>query len=241
MEVDTLCVHGDNPAAVELAASIKRTLVDNGTPGNVHGRVFSSSGRSRSGAWPKVSFHEPQFCISGDRMLLVAFGDTIDLRVNEKVRAMTALLRKDPPEGVAVVVPAYRSLAVVYDPLVTTPGELRTILRRLSTRLADADIPPPCTVEIPVCYGGDLGPDIAFVAEHNGLDVRDVIAIHTARTLPHLHHRVRSRVLLPGRSGPAAAYPAPGDPANRCWPRVPWESPKPRQVFIPWTVPADGV
>jgi len=126
-------------------------------------------------------FTEPQFCISGDRMLLVAFGDTIDLRVNEKVRAMTALLRKDPPEGVAVVVPAYRSLAVVYDPLVTTPGELRTILRRLSTRLADADIPPPCTVEIPVCYGGDLGPDIAFVAEHNGLDVRDVIAIHTAR------------------------------------------------------------
>lgn len=30
LEVDTLCVHGDNPAAVELAAGIRRTLEDSG-------------------------------------------------------------------------------------------------------------------------------------------------------------------------------------------------------------------
>jgi len=125
-------------------------------------------------------FREPQFRISGDRLLLAAFGDTIDLQVNEKVRAMTALLRKNPPTGVELVLPAYSSLALVYDPLVTAPPPLRELIRSLSTRLDDADIPVPSTVDIPVCYGGEFGPDIEFVAEHNGLSVQEVIELHTA-------------------------------------------------------------
>jgi len=126
-------------------------------------------------------FSEPRFRPSGDRMLLMAFGDTIDLRINEKVRAMTQLVRKRPPRGVQFVLPAYNCLGVMYDPLSTTPTVLEQNLRRLATQMADADIPPPRIIEIPVCYGGELGPDIDFVAEHNGLEVRDVIAIHTAR------------------------------------------------------------
>ena len=35
--------------------------------------------------------------------------------------------------------------------------------------------PEPRFVEIPTCYGGDLGPDLAFVAEHNGLTPDDVV------------------------------------------------------------------
>lgn len=114
-------------------------------------------------------------------MLLMAFGDTIDLRINEKVRAMTELVRERPPQGVQFVLPAYNSLGVMYDPLSTTPAVLEENLRHLATQMAGADIPPPRIIEIPVCYGGELGPDIEFVAEHNGLEVRDVIAIHTAR------------------------------------------------------------
>lgn len=38
---------------------------------------------------------------------------------------------------------------------------------------------PAKVVEIPVCYGGQYGPDIEFVAEHNGLSVQEVISIHT--------------------------------------------------------------
>jgi inhibitor of KinA len=79
-----------------------------------------------------------------------------------------------------VVLPAYRSLAVVYDPLATTPAALETAVRRRARHLDGSDIPPPSTVEIPVCYGGDFGPDIGFVAEHNRIAVPDVIAIHTA-------------------------------------------------------------
>ncbi len=126
-------------------------------------------------------FSEPRFRPSGDRMLLMAFGDSIDLRINEKVRAMTEVVRKHTPPGVQLVVPAYNCLAVMYDPLATTSVLLEEKLRRLTTQMTDADIPLPRTVEIPVCYGGAFGPDIGFVAEHNSLEVRDVIAIHTAQ------------------------------------------------------------
>jgi inhibitor of KinA len=126
-------------------------------------------------------FAEARFRISGDRVLLVEYGDAIDLSINEKVRAMTELLRKEPPAGVELVLPAYCSLAIIYDPLITAPGVLKSTLRALETRLGRADIPEPRTVEIPVCYGGDFGPDIQFVADHNGIGVPEVIALHTAR------------------------------------------------------------
>lgn len=128
----------------------------------------------------KGLFITPRFFASGDRVLLMAFGDTIDLQVNEKVRAMTELLRSAPPPGVEYALPAYRSLAVVYDPLVTAPAVLQQDLLLLAERLADAGIPEPRTVEIPVCYGGDLGPDIGFVAGHCGMDEEDIVTLHTA-------------------------------------------------------------
>jgi len=37
----------------------------------------------------------------------------------------------------------------------------------------------PEIVEIPVCYGGEYGPDLGFVAEHNGLSQEEVIKIHS--------------------------------------------------------------
>ena len=35
--------------------------------------------------------------------------------------------------------------------------------------------------EIPVCYGGEYGPDIQNIADHAGLSVEEVIDIHTSR------------------------------------------------------------
>lgn len=126
-------------------------------------------------------FPEPRFRISGDRMLLVVLGEAIDLSINERVRALTELLRREPPDGVLVIWPSYCSLAILYDPLVTHPSALKTLVRHKAENLDKAHIPPPRTVEIPVCYGGEFGPDIGFVAEHNGLSVQDVVAIHIAR------------------------------------------------------------
>ncbi len=118
--------------------------------------------------------------MSGDRALLVEYGDGIDPAVNEKVRAMTVLLKKNLPAGVEAVVPAYRSLSLLYDPLATTPARLMEILHALEAESRAAKIVEPKVVPIPVCYGGEFGPDIGVVMEHTSLHQDEIIAIHAS-------------------------------------------------------------
>lgn len=125
-------------------------------------------------------YGSPRFRVSGDRALLVEYGEGVDLEVNEKVRTVTELLRKDLPSGVESVLPAYRSLAIVYSPLIISPPEIEELILALEANLPNTPAPASLTVEIPVCYGGVFGPDIQFVAETNGLSAEEVIAIHSA-------------------------------------------------------------
>ena len=129
-------------------------------------------------------YDKPRIRLSGDRAILVEYGDAIDPAVNERVRAMAALLKRSRPEGVEAVIPAYRNLSILYDPLVTSPDQILPRLRALEARLLEIEVPTPRIVEIPVLYGGEYGPDIGFVAEHNGLSVEEVIAIHAGTVYP---------------------------------------------------------
>jgi len=122
--------------------------------------------------------------LSGDRALLVEYGDGIDPVINEKVRAMTTLLKRNLPAGVEAVVPAYRSLSIIYDPLATTPGRLAEILHALEADSRAAEIAKAKVVPIPVCYGGEFGPDIGVVAEHTGLREDEIVVIHIAVDYP---------------------------------------------------------
>ena len=40
------------------------------------------------------------------------------------------------------------------------------------------EVPNPSTLEIPVVYGGEYGPDLEYVAEHNGISTEEVVEIH---------------------------------------------------------------
>jgi KipI family sensor histidine kinase inhibitor len=123
-------------------------------------------------------FEKACFRTAGDRGLLVEYGDVIDPAVNSKVRSMAIAIEDNPLKGVIEVIPTYRSLLMIYDPVLTVPAELQNLLETLEARLGDIKIPPPCTVEIPVCYGGEFGPDIDTVADANQLTVSEVIEMH---------------------------------------------------------------
>ena len=77
-------------------------------------------------------FTRPRYRISGDRGLIVEYGDRIALDVNRKVRSMVALLDQEPPAGIEEVVPTYRSLLIVYDPGITGQKQLQVRLGRTS-------------------------------------------------------------------------------------------------------------
>jgi len=129
---------------------------------------------------PTALYDQARFRVCGDGALLVEYGDGVDREVNEKVRAMALVIDRQRPAGVARLVPAYRSLAVFYDPLAVSPEDLQARLRELEATLEEADVASARTVDIPVLYGGEAGPDLETVAACHALAPEDVVRIHSA-------------------------------------------------------------
>jgi KipI family sensor histidine kinase inhibitor len=122
----------------------------------------------------------------GEQGLVVELGAAIDPAVNARVHHLAAALQRQAVAGIRELVPSYRSLLILFDPLLLS----RSVLRGLVTKLVRADgFAEPSReegklVRLPVCYGGDFGPDLDFVASHNGLSPEEVIALHARETYP---------------------------------------------------------
>jgi KipI family sensor histidine kinase inhibitor len=125
---------------------------------------------------------DPRFLLAGDAALVVEFGDTIDLEINRRVHGLARALTENPLPGLGEAVPSYRSLLVHYDPLHLSHAEVEAFVSEALRGCEDEDLPEPRLVEIPTAYGGEHGPDIEFVAEHNGLTVDEVIRLHSEAT-----------------------------------------------------------
>ncbi len=127
-------------------------------------------------------YEHPAYRIMGDRALLVELGDGISPLVNKKVRELFLCLKNNRVEGVVETMPGYRSLLIVYDPLKITLSALKERLNKLHTTIDRSEIPKPRTLEIPVVYGGECGPDLNWVAEYHKLSPEEVVRFHTGTT-----------------------------------------------------------
>lgn len=120
----------------------------------------------------------PRILPVGDAALVVEFGDRIAPQIHRQVLALAHALEQEPFPGLRETVPTYRSLLVYYDPRRLSWDEAR---RQVSGALewgAEISLPELKEVEIPVVYGGEFGPDLGFVAAHNGLSEADVVRLH---------------------------------------------------------------
>lgn len=115
----------------------------------------------------------------GDTALLVEYGETIDPATNARVAALDRLLAQDPPPGLISLTPAYASLMVGYDPLVTDPARLLPVIARRAEEASPAEVRPR-HFSVPVCYDPPYAPDLERVAEATGLSPEEVIAAHLA-------------------------------------------------------------
>ncbi len=125
-------------------------------------------------------FDRPVCRLAGDTGFLAEFGEGIDPQVNARVRAVARALEAAPVPGIREVIPTYRSLLFIYDPAVTHPDRLFQIMETLDIDGAAMDEESVRVVEIPVCYGGEFGPDIETVGRHAGFSMEEVIRTHTA-------------------------------------------------------------
>jgi inhibitor of KinA len=83
-------------------------------------------------------------------------------------------------EFVRNIHPAYCSVLVSFDPRKSSPSTVEDYLVSLIQRIESTSLPPQRSVEIPVCYGGERGPDLADVAAHNSCSPDDVVRIHSS-------------------------------------------------------------
>ena len=127
-------------------------------------------------------YEPPIFRIMGDRALLVELGDQISPLINERVRELFLKLDRRPLEGVVELVPSYRSLMVVYDPLKTGLDRLREEILERDRATDSSLVPEPKTLAVPVVYGGDCGPDLEWVANFHKIPPEQVISLHTGTT-----------------------------------------------------------
>jgi KipI family sensor histidine kinase inhibitor len=119
----------------------------------------------------------------GDSALTIEFGDRIDPKLQERVRALDLALEAAADcgrlEGVIERIPTFRSLTVVFDPLTTDGETLASTLSGLAVAPSLASTPQPRTWHLPACYEGEFAPDLAEVAARVDGSTADVIRLHT--------------------------------------------------------------
>lgn len=117
---------------------------------------------------------------AGDSSVLIEYESRISPEINKKITFLVQLIRSKQIEGVVDMIPTFCSLLVNYDPRVLTFHEIRKRLEELTRVKAKTDAKGKKIFEIPVCYGGQHGPDIKTIADHAGLSEEEVIKIHTS-------------------------------------------------------------
>lgn len=123
----------------------------------------------------------PAFRPLGDGAVRAGFGDRIDPALNRLVRAYCACLEREAIGGVTEWVPGYAAVTVYYKPHAIRYATLCEKLAALAKRAGEIELPPPEVLTLPVCYGGEFGPDLEFVTKHTGLSMRELIAAHSAK------------------------------------------------------------
>lgn len=124
---------------------------------------------------------------------MVQLAERIDNDAFERVQAFSQLLGQASIPGLIEHVPAYTTVTIYYDPLRTNHEDTRVAVEQLLSEVQPNAPLAARTIEIPVCYGGEFGIDLEYVAQHHGITADEVIAIHSAAT-----YRVHMLGFVPG-------------------------------------------
>ena len=135
--------------------------------------------RASGGGAPRAVKNDFRIVPAGDSVLIVEFDERIDPAVNARAVALADSIQAAVIAGVRDVVPTYRSVAVYFDPLSTNYDALVASLERGAAQAAPESSRGRPPIRVPVCYGDELGPDLARVADFGRMSEADVVAIHS--------------------------------------------------------------
>ena len=139
---------------------------------------------------------------AGDSALLVEFPQRIDPQINAAAIVIAERLRERCGAAIRDAVIGYATLTVYFDPLIVDAVWLESEIRECGANTDDRRSRHGPAIDVPVCYGGEFGPDLSEVSEFARCSEDEVVTRHTGATY---------RVYLVGFV-PGFAYMAPVDP-----------------------------
>ncbi len=80
------------------------------------------------------------------------------------------------------VVPGYNSLLAYFCPAKFKPYEAKKVLIKALKNPVAASKSVSKTIDIPVCYGGEFGPDMETIMESSGLSQQKIIKLHSEKS-----------------------------------------------------------
>lgn len=167
----------------------------------------------------KLSWHiQPQ----GDRCVIITLGDKIDATIGQLCLSLAHTLRVAAIPGVTDVVPSFVAVAVHYRPRGGSNDlNYRQLRERIETVLKRGIAPLSSggkEIEIPVCYGGEHGPDLEDVARFAAVSPNELIALHSQAPCTvfmlgfapgHAYVGIHDKRLdMPRRASPRTSVPA---------------------------------
>ena len=113
----------------------------------------------------------------GDTAMLLTFGAVIDSSVFDHILALEAAIIADPPLGLVETVPAYVTLLIIFDPLLTDGDTISAVALAL-TGVTQTSAGTLHT--IPMCSDADLAPDLVEAAERLQISPDALVDTHLA-------------------------------------------------------------
>jgi KipI family sensor histidine kinase inhibitor len=115
---------------------------------------------------------------ASDRSLLVSFGEEITLDAHHHVAHLTQCL--DGVRGILNLHPAFTTVLVDFDPRLLVHAQVERLIHERFASAPRDQSEQARTVEIPVRFGGEDGPDLGDVSSHTGLPAGRVIQLFCA-------------------------------------------------------------
>ena len=115
---------------------------------------------------------------AGDSALHVQLPERIDPLQNAWCIALARSIEQSLGRSVRDVVVGYCTVTVYFDPLFIDAIWLEQQIREIAMAIDEVEDREGGLIDVPVCYGGAFGPDLADVARFGGRSEDDVIAIH---------------------------------------------------------------
>ena len=157
-----------------------------------------------------------RYCPSGDQMVLVEFPEEISPAVHCQVLSLARELWRHLRlvglwSGFPLIDHWELSMTPTGSPIDDLVGRLKA-LERFSIPVVPVR---SALVEVPVCYGGEMGPDLNFVAQHNQLSAEEAIQIHTSWTIESICSALAPDFRYLGGMSPRIAVPRLEEPRLR--------------------------